>query len=92
MDSVNNLLASFTQQETLNPKVWTNPDDPKDSVMKPKVRTALMKIADKFSENLSEDLKVKEIILTGSLANYNWSRYSDFDLHLIIDFSQFKKR
>ena len=92
MDAVNNLLASFTQQETLNPKVWTNPDDPKDSVMKPKVRTALMKIADKFSENLSEDLKVKDIILTGSLANYNWSRYSDFDLHLIIDFSQFKKQ
>jgi predicted nucleotidyltransferase len=52
----------------------------------------LLKIADKFSENLSEDLKVEDIILTGSLANYNWSNYSDFDLHLVIDFKQFGKQ
>jgi predicted nucleotidyltransferase len=60
--------------------------------MKPKVKNALLKIADKFSENLSEDLKVEDIILTGSLANYNWSNYSDFDLHLVIDFKQFGKQ
>jgi predicted nucleotidyltransferase len=52
----------------------------------------LLKIADKFSENLSDDLKVEDIILTGSLANYNWSNYSDFDLHLVIDFKQFGKQ
>jgi predicted nucleotidyltransferase len=60
--------------------------------MKPKVKNALLKIADKFSENLSDDLKVEDIILTGSLANYNWSNYSDFDLHLVIDFKQFGKQ
>ena len=26
--------------------------------------------------------------LTGSLANYNWSSFSDVDLHIIVDFSQ----
>ena len=92
MDSINNLLASFNQQDELNPKVWENPDEPKDSKMKPKVKNALLKIAEKFSENLSDDLKVEDIILTGSLANYNWSNYSDFDLHLIIDFKQFGKQ
>lgn len=92
MDSVNNLLSSFTQQETLNPKIWTNPDEPKESVMKPKVRNALMKISDKFAESLSDKLKIKDIVLTGSLSNYNWSKYSDFDLHLIIDYSQFGKQ
>ena len=60
--------------------------------MNPKVKNALLKIADKFSENLSDDLKVEDIILTGSLANYNWSNYSDFDLHLVIDFKQFGKQ
>lgn len=92
MDSVNNLLKSFTQQDTLNPKVWTNPEDPKDSSMKPKIKNALNKIADKFSESLYEDLKVEDVILTGSLSNYNWSRYSDFDLHIVIDFKQFGKQ
>ena len=92
MDSVNNLLASFTQQDELNPKVWTNPENPKESKMIPKVKNALLKIANKFSESLTEDLKIKDIILTGSLANYNWSKYSDFDLHLIIDFEQFGKQ
>lgn len=92
MNSVNNLLKSFTQQDTLNPKVWTNPEDPKDSSMKPKIKNALNKIADKFSESLYEDLKVEDVILTGSLSNYNWSRYSDFDLHIVIDFKQFGKQ
>ena len=27
--------------------------------------------------------------MTGSLANYNWSNYSDVDLHIIVDFTQF---
>jgi hypothetical protein len=30
--------------------------------------------------------------MTGSLANYNWSQYSDVDLHLIADFEQFSER
>jgi len=92
MDQINNILASFNQQDKLNPKVWTKPEEPKESKMNPKVKNALLKIADKFSENLSDDLKVEDIILTGSLANYNWSNYSDFDLHLVIDFKQFGKQ
>ena len=39
----------------------------------------------------STDLQadVDDIILTGSLSNYNWSeKYSDYDLHILIDFSQ----
>jgi Glu-tRNA(Gln) amidotransferase subunit E-like FAD-binding protein len=30
--------------------------------------------------------------MTGSLANYNWSQYSDVDLHLIADFEQFSEQ
>jgi hypothetical protein len=42
MDQINNILASFNQQDELNPKVWTNPEEPKDSKMKPKVKNALL--------------------------------------------------
>jgi predicted nucleotidyltransferase len=32
---------------------------------------------------------ITDIVLTGSLSNYTWSKYSDFDLHVIINFLQF---
>jgi predicted nucleotidyltransferase len=92
MSDETNILGSFGLQDTLNPKIWENADSAKDSRMKPKVREALMKIAEKFQGDLSEDLKVDDVILTGSLANFNWSRYSDFDLHLVIDYKQFKNQ
>ena len=32
------------------------------------------------------EVNIEDITLTGSLANYNWSNYSDVDLHIIVDF------
>jgi len=60
--------------------------------MKKRVRKALMKIADAFINDLGDDIKIEDITLTGSLANFNWSDFSDFDLHVIIDYSQFGKQ
>ena len=33
-----------------------------------------------------------DVTLTGSLATYNWSDYSDADLHILIDFNLLKER
>jgi predicted nucleotidyltransferase len=47
-----------------------------------------------ISEDFIKDLKlpkkieIKDIIFTGSLTNYNWSKYSDIDLHVILDFKE----
>lgn len=92
MGEFTKILKSFSLQDTLNPKIWENPDDVEKSKMKSKVKSALMKIAEKFIDYLGEDIFVDDIILTGSLSNYNWSEYSDFDLHIIIDFKQFGKK
>jgi predicted nucleotidyltransferase len=92
MDSLSNILSSFNLQETLNPKVFENSDRPKESVMKSKVRNALLKIADEFISGLDDKIEVVDVVLTGSLANYNWSKYSDFDLHVIIDYSVYGKQ
>ena len=58
--------------------------------MKPKVAKRLSKIAVEFIKGL--DIKgaqdFEDIRLTGSIANYNWSKYSDIDLHIIIDFTK----
>lgn len=92
MDSLSNILSSFNLQETLNPKVFENYDSPKDAVMKSKVRNALLKIADEFISGLDDKIEVVDVVLTGSLANFNWSKFSDFDLHIIIDYSIYGKQ
>ena len=73
MNKFQQILNSFSVQETLNPKIWQNPDDPQKSKMIPKVKNALMRIAEEFIEYLGEEVFVEDIVLTGSLANFNWS-------------------
>lgn len=89
MKSFQEILDSFEVQEQLNPKVWVNPSNAEKTKIKPKIREALLEIANKFTDELGENIFVDDVVLTGSLANYNWSKFSDFDLHLIIDFEQF---
>ena len=46
-------------------------------------------IADDFFDTLELPwVDVTDITLTGSLANYNWSRFSDVDLHIMIDYNE----
>jgi len=78
------VLNSFAIKSELNPKIW------QDNKLNPSVRTKLVKIANDFFKelNLPSEVKMKDIIFTGSLANFNWSKYSDIDLHIVLDFSQ----
>lgn len=79
----NNIIKSFTSKDTLNPKIWS------DDTLIPKVRTRLIEISNEFIEFLGVPIIVDDIIFTGSLANYNWSEFSDIDLHVVCDFKQF---
>lgn len=81
------LLNSFKLHETLNPDVWDKSNS--DYIMQDDIREQLLEIASEFISFLDVPTFVSDITLTGSLANYNWSSYSDFDLHLLIDFKQF---
>jgi hypothetical protein len=78
------VLNSFAIKSELNPKIWVG------DKLNPKVRAKLVKIAtDFFNElDLPSEVKMKDIIFTGSLANFNWSKFSDIDLHIVLDFSQ----
>ena len=75
-------LKSFEVNDTFEPEVW---DDDK---LNPEVRSALLKIINDFLIDLPFDLDVEDITLTGSLANYNWSKYSDVDLRILLDFTK----
>jgi predicted nucleotidyltransferase len=88
MDKYSEILMSFGTKETLNPKIW-NDVDTDTPVLKNGIRVALLQIAGEFMDFLGEDLFVDDIRFTGSLANFNWSEFSDIDLHMYVDFSQF---
>jgi len=71
---------SFDTHETLEPQIWNGLE------INDKIRERLLRIVKDFIDGLPVEVKVKDITLTGSLANYNWSNYSDVDLHIIVDF------
>ena len=76
-------LSSFKVKKELNPKFWPN------GKLNSRVRLRLMDIADDFVKELAVNwVKPKDVIFTGSAANYNWSRYSDVDLHILFDFKK----
>ena len=75
-------METFEKQPELEPHIF------RAGVMKPKIRKRLLKIVEDFLERLKIDVKPLDIRLTGSLANYNWSKYSDVDLHIIVEFAQ----
>ena len=76
-------VSSFNVQESLCPEIWEN------YKLKSDVRMKLLNIADDFIDYLDINwVKPSDIILTGSICNYNWSEYSDIDLHIMVDFSQ----
>lgn len=79
--SANNL--TFEYHDKLNPDVWDG------NTLKPEIEDKLLEIAEAFLEYLEVDVDVEDITLTGSLANFNYTKYSDFDLHIITDFSEY---
>lgn len=88
MSNLKSILNSFHLKDELNPKIW-KPSRNDEKTMVPKVRARLLDIAYEFIEFLKVDVVVSDIIMTGSLANYNWSTFSDIDLHILVDFNQF---
>ena len=76
-------LKSFETKESLNPKLWD-----KNGTLLPIVRRKLINIAKAFYESLKIDVLPLDILVVGSNASYNWSKYSDIDLHLLMDFSK----
>jgi hypothetical protein len=78
------IINSFVLRDSLNAKLWDG------DKLKPEIRKKLLIIAKNFFKDLElePNVQLKDITLTGSISNYNWSKFSDVDLHLRLDFSQ----
>ena len=82
--SLNKLKTHLEYHDTLNPKLWDA-----DMHLHPDVEETLKKVANSFLAVLKVTKEeVMEIFITGSNANYNWSRMSDIDLHVIVDYDK----
>tara|TARA_R110002110_G_scaffold264440_1_gene480198 strand:+ start:758 stop:1699 length:942 start_codon:yes stop_codon:yes gene_type:complete len=73
----------LTINNTLQPDVWSNNE------LDELVSEKLMQIATKFFEDLDlKGIDIDDVTFTGSLANYNWTKYSDVDLHILVDYKK----
>lgn len=82
------IVKSFKSKDTLSNQIFE--EDKGNFMMRDDIKTALLKIADDFIESLGVEFFIHDIVLTGSLANYNWSDFSDVDLHIVIDYKESK--
>jgi len=81
------ILKSFEYQDELNSKIWKK--NVNSYIMRPEIRKKLLEISNLFIDFLGIDVVITDIIMIGSLVNYNWSKFSDIDLHIVINFNQF---
>ena len=84
---------SFEKQPELDLKIWQG------NKLNKNISKRLMRIAREFLDGIDKPVHheagdgsmaalMEDVRLTGSLANYNWSKYSDIDLHIVVDFSK----
>ena len=77
--------GNIAYHDNLNPEVWDGDE------LRVDVRYKLLEIAKRFIEYLEvPNFKLEDVILRGSLVNYNYTQYSDFDLHIVTDFTAIK--
>lgn len=83
------IVKSFETKETLSDQIFE--DRKGHFVMRDEIKKRLLEVSNDFIESLGVEFFIHDVVLTGSLANYNWSQYSDVDLHILIDFDELDK-
>jgi len=81
MKTFNQFRSTLRYHKQLNPKLWRG--EKLDTV----VRLKLLQIADAWAE-FAEVPKgaIKDVIITGGNVNYNYTKQSDIDVHLVVDY------
>lgn len=87
------IIRSFEMKDRLCPEIFDQEKSgkglpPGKFVMKKEIVDRLLEITDNFIDFTGVDFFIHDVILTGSLANYNWSEYSDVDLHILVDMDE----
>lgn len=81
------IVKSFYSKDTLSSDIFEDTDG--SYKMHKGIREKLLEISDAFIDFIGIDFFIEDVHLTGSLSNYNWSEYSDVDLHILVNFEDF---
>jgi hypothetical protein len=74
------MQLTLQYHDELNPLVWEN------EKMKESVRNRLLQIGKMWGEfSHIPETAIRDIVLTGGNANYNYTPFSDLDVHLMVD-------
>lgn len=80
MKTLKQLRLTLKFNEKLNPKIWSN------NKLKPLVKKKLIEIGDAWSEYANiPSVAIEDYVLVGGMAGYNYTEFSDIDLHIIVD-------
>lgn len=77
-------FSSFKINDMLQPDIW------QDDKINEEYKERMLEIANDYWDSLNLGFEYDDVILIGSLANYNWSKYSDVDLHIVYDEENFR--
>jgi hypothetical protein len=80
------IVKSFEPKDSLSDQIFEGSDG--KFSMRDDIRKRLVEISNDFIESFGVEFFIHDVTLTGSLSNYNWSQYSDVDLHILIDFDE----
>jgi hypothetical protein len=70
-------LIKFNKE--LNPNIFKN------EKLKPEVRKVLIRIFNYFMTLIDTNAVIDSVVITGSIVNYNYNKFSDVDLHILIN-------
>ena len=65
---------------SLNPKIW------QDDKLRNDVKLKLLDIVEQFVSTCDVPLHIIDVHLVGSMASYNYTEYSDLDVHIVCNF------
>jgi len=85
-ESLQEILGEDIDFSELEPKEGLSPTLWEGELLREEIGDQLLQVAYDFLEYLDLEVDMKELLLVGSMAGYNYSRYSDIDLHIVLDF------
>lgn len=78
----NYVKSNVAYNQELAPEAWRGVN------LRSEVRYKLLRAAQMFVEYLEiPNFKLIDVVLTGSMANFNYTRFSDFDVHVVTRYS-----
>lgn len=75
------LMENVELHDTLNPKLWD-----KNNELLEDVEQRLFAIIDQFVSTIDTPISIADVHLVGSNCNYNYSKNSDLDVHIVTNF------